>query len=150
MELKPIRTNEQEFRGNYQAAEEVVRPSEGQKVLHNTYLLLAATMVPTVVGAFIGMQFAGVMTASPILTFFIMLGAVIGLQFGIREEWPVFMGLSRNSIASQVTREGLGSIVGKVGSTMKEAIYPAVIEFGRRPRAPRPPPRAPGSPGPPF
>jgi len=83
MELKPIRTNEPEFRGNYQAAEEVVRPSEGQKVLRNTYLLLAATMVPTVVGAFIGMQFAGVMTASPILTFFIMLGAVIGLQFGI-------------------------------------------------------------------
>ena len=83
MELKPIRTNDPEFRGNYQAAEEVVRPSEGQKVLRNTYLLLAATMVPTVVGAFIGMQFAGVMTASPIITFFVMLGAVIGLQFAI-------------------------------------------------------------------
>jgi modulator of FtsH protease len=83
MELKPIRTNDPEFRGNYQAAEEVVRPSEGQKVLRNTYLLLAATMVPTVVGAFIGMQFAGVMTASPMITFFVMLGAVIGLQFGI-------------------------------------------------------------------
>jgi modulator of FtsH protease len=83
MELKPVRTNDPEFRGNYQAAEEVIRPSEGQKVLRNTYLLLAATMVPTVVGAFIGMQFAGVMTASPIITFFVMLGACIGLQFGI-------------------------------------------------------------------
>jgi modulator of FtsH protease len=84
MELKPVRTNEPEFRGNYQAAEEtVLRPSEGQKVLRNTYLLLAATMVPTVIGAFIGMEFAGVMTASPILTFFVMLGACIGLQFGI-------------------------------------------------------------------
>ncbi len=84
MELKPIRTNDQEFRGNYRAAEEtVIHPPEGQKVLRNTYMLLAATMIPTVIGAFVGMQFAGVMTASPIITFFVMLGAVIGLQFGI-------------------------------------------------------------------
>jgi len=84
MELKPIRTNEQDFRGNYQAAEETVfHPAEGQKVLRNTYLLLAATMIPTVIGAFIGMQFASVMTASPMITFIVMLGATIGLQFGI-------------------------------------------------------------------
>ena len=84
MELKPIRTNEPEFRGNYQAAEEtVIRPDQGQKVLRNTYLLLAATMVPTVAGAFAGMSTAGVIMASPILSSLIMLGAVIGLQFGI-------------------------------------------------------------------
>ncbi len=68
--------------------------------------------------------------------------SVVGLQSGIREEWPVFMGLSRNSIASSVAREGPGSIVGKVGSTMKDATYPAVIEFGRRAGAPPPPPGA--------
>ncbi len=56
---------------------------EAQKVLRNTYLLLALTMVPTVAGAFLGMATAGVITQHPIISFFVMLGAVIGLQFGI-------------------------------------------------------------------
>ena len=56
---------------------------ESQKVLRNTYLLLALTMVPTVVGAWIGMQTASILQGSPILGFFLMLGAIIGLQYGI-------------------------------------------------------------------
>jgi modulator of FtsH protease len=56
---------------------------ESQKVLRNTYLLLALTMVPTVIGAWIGMQTASIITGSPILSFFLMLGAIIGLQYGI-------------------------------------------------------------------
>jgi modulator of FtsH protease len=86
MELKPVRTDEQAFGRStptYEPAQEAIDVGQGQKVLRNTYLLLAATMVPTVIGAFIGMQFAGVMTASPMITFFVMLGACIGLQFGI-------------------------------------------------------------------
>ncbi len=57
--------------------------AESQKVLRNTYLLLALTMVPTVAGAYLGMATASIVTGSPIISFFIMLGAVIGLQFGI-------------------------------------------------------------------
>ena len=56
---------------------------DSQKVLRNTYMLLALTMVPTIAGAWIGMATASVITGSPILSFFLMLGAVIGLQFGI-------------------------------------------------------------------
>ena len=56
---------------------------DSQKVLRNTYLLLALTMVPTVAGAWLGMASASIITGSPILSFFLMLGAVIGLQFGI-------------------------------------------------------------------
>ena len=56
---------------------------EAQKVLRNTYLLLALTMVPTVAGAWIGMATASIIAGSPILSFFLMLGAVIGLQYGI-------------------------------------------------------------------
>ena len=84
-ELKPVRTDGQDFgrTANYGAADVTVASPQGQKVLRNTYMLLAATMIPTVVGAFVGMEFAGVMTASPIITFFVMLGAVIGLQFAI-------------------------------------------------------------------
>jgi modulator of FtsH protease len=57
--------------------------SDSQKVLRNTYLLLALTMVPTVAGAWIGMQTAGIILASPFLSFVIMMAAIIGLQFGI-------------------------------------------------------------------
>jgi len=56
---------------------------DSQKVLRNTYLLLALTMVPTVVGAWIGMQTAWILQSSPILGFFVMLGSIIGLQYGI-------------------------------------------------------------------
>ena len=56
---------------------------DSQKVLRNTYLLLALTMVPTIAGAWLGIATASIITGSPILSFFLMLGAVIGLQFGI-------------------------------------------------------------------
>ncbi len=54
-----------------------------QKVLRNTYLLLALTMVPTVVGAFIGISTGGVIMQYPIVSFFVILTAVIGLQYAI-------------------------------------------------------------------
>src|SRR5512145_3477821 len=84
-ELKPVRTDDQGFgRGTpYQPAHDYAVTAESQKVLRNTYLLLALTMVPTVIGAAIGIQLAPVMMASPILTVVLMLASVIGLQFGI-------------------------------------------------------------------
>jgi FtsH-binding integral membrane protein len=84
MELKPIRTDNKDFRGNYAATQDYALPADSaQRVLRNTYLLLALTMVPTVVGAYIGIQLAPAMMASPIITVVLMLGSVIGLQFGI-------------------------------------------------------------------
>jgi len=85
MELKPIRTDDRPVpRGfDYQGAQEAVEAPQGHKVLRNTYLLLALTMVPTVIGAFIGMATAGVIMASPILSTVLMLAATIGLQYGI-------------------------------------------------------------------
>jgi modulator of FtsH protease len=56
---------------------------EQSRVLRNTYLLLAVTMVPTVIGAFIGISTGGIIMQYPIVSFFVMLGAVIGLQFAI-------------------------------------------------------------------
>jgi modulator of FtsH protease len=84
MELKPIRTGDPAInRGVTYDAAEIAAAEQGQKVLRNTYLLLALTMVPTVIGAFIGMATAGVIIAHPILSTFVMLAAVIGLQVGI-------------------------------------------------------------------
>ena len=81
--MEPVRSNDNVY-GNVPGAVlgRTLAP-EAQKVLRNTYLLLALTMVPTVIGAWIGIQFAGVMMASPIVTFVVMLASIIGLQFGI-------------------------------------------------------------------
>jgi FtsH-binding integral membrane protein len=54
-----------------------------QQVLRNTYLLLALTMVPTVAGALIGINTASIIIQHPILSFVVMLGGVIGLQYAI-------------------------------------------------------------------
>jgi len=48
-------------------------------------------------------------------------------------------GQLRNSIGSQVFTEALGSVVGKVGSSLKDEVYPSVMEFGRRPGTAPPP-----------
>src|SRR5215212_9027977 len=76
MELKPIRTDGRPVDPgyNYEAADIAASPEQGQKVLRNTYMLLGLTMVPTVSGAIM---------ANPIISMFVMLAAVIGLQFGI-------------------------------------------------------------------
>jgi len=82
-ELKPIRTGGSNYERGFGSVLGTAIPAEAQRVLRNTYLLLALTMVPTFAGAWIGMATASVIQGSPILSFFLMLGAVIGLQFGI-------------------------------------------------------------------
>jgi modulator of FtsH protease len=57
--------------------------SEQQRVLRNTYLLLAVTMIPTIIGAMIGMSTTAIVMQHPIVTSLVMLAAVIGLQFAI-------------------------------------------------------------------
>ena len=84
MELKPIRTDGQPTGPvSYDAAADVLSAERAQKVLRNTYLLLAATMVPTVAGALIGMATGGIIVAHPVISTLVMLAAVIGLQVGI-------------------------------------------------------------------
>jgi modulator of FtsH protease len=56
---------------------------ERNKVLRNTYLLLALTMVPTVIGAFIGISTSGIIMQHPIMASLLMIAGVIGLQFAI-------------------------------------------------------------------
>jgi len=57
--------------------------AQQHRVLRNTYLLLSLTMVPTVIGAFVGMATSGIVFQHPILSSVIMLGAIIGLQYAI-------------------------------------------------------------------
>jgi modulator of FtsH protease len=53
------------------------------RVLRNTYLLLALTMVPTIIGAFIGMSTVALVMAHPIAISLGMLAVVVGLQYAI-------------------------------------------------------------------
>ena len=80
MQLEPIRTNEGSP-GSVVLGRQI--SSEAQKVLRNTYLLLALTMVPTIGGAFIGMATGGIILEHPIIASLVMLAAVVGLQFAI-------------------------------------------------------------------
>ena len=53
------------------------------KVLRNTYAMLGLTMIPTVIGAMVGvkMNFAWMMTASPILLFVGVMATVYGMSW---------------------------------------------------------------------
>lgn len=55
------------------------------RVLRNTYWLLALSMLPTIAGAWVGMQlhFAALFAASPIMAPLLMFGVMIGALFGV-------------------------------------------------------------------
>ena len=64
----------------------VIDVAESQnRVLRNTYWLLALSMLPTVAGAWVGMQlnFLSLFTASPIMAPLLMFGVMIGALFGV-------------------------------------------------------------------
>ena len=81
MQLEPIRTNEGPSGSSIVLGRRI--SSEAQKVLRNTYLLLALTMVPTIGGAVLGMATGGIILQHPIIASLVMLVAVVGLQFAI-------------------------------------------------------------------
>jgi modulator of FtsH protease len=86
-ELRPVPNNNDNAFGReaprYAPGDRVIDTVDSSKVLRNTYLLLALTMVPTVIGAMIGMSTAGLVMQHPIMISLVMLAGVIGLQFAI-------------------------------------------------------------------
>lgn len=69
---------------NYQVANTQALPVGAHKVLRNTYMLLGLTMIPTVIGALVGMSMNfSWMAASPIMSSLIMLAVMFGLFFAI-------------------------------------------------------------------
>ena len=86
-ELRPVPNNNDSAFGRqvprYAPGDQVIDTVDSQKVLRNTYLLLALTMIPTVIGAMVGMSTAGMVMEHPIMISLAMLAVVIGLQFGI-------------------------------------------------------------------
>ena len=66
-----------------QAGATIVTSEDQQKVLRNTYWLLALSMLPTIAGAWVGMSmnFAAMFKTSPIMAPLLMFGAMFGMLF---------------------------------------------------------------------
>ncbi len=82
-----------EFQITGQATQEM--SLQHNKVLRSTYMLLALSMVPTVIGALLGVQmkfsfFAG----SPIISFVVFLGIAFGFMWGIERTKNSGMGVA--------------------------------------------------------
>ena len=112
-ELKPVRTDDSRFgHGNpYAATAGVAISPEAQKVMRNTYLLLAVTMIPTVAGALLGMATGGIIMQSPIMSSLIMLAAVIGLQFAIAKNRNSGLGVALLLLMTGILGWWLGPIL---------------------------------------
>jgi len=69
----------------YQAATPIGTIATAQnKVLRNTYMMLALTMIPTVIGAFIGMSVNfSFMAQHPIVFSLLMFGVMMGMLFAV-------------------------------------------------------------------
>ena len=71
------------------------RALEQNRVLRNTYMLLALSMVPTVLGALIGVQMQfSFMAGSPILSFVLFLGIAWGFMYGIEKNKESGLGVA--------------------------------------------------------
>lgn len=58
--------------------------TEQNKVLRNTYMMLALTMIPTLIGAFVGMSTNfSYMAQHPVIATLMMFGVMMGLMFGV-------------------------------------------------------------------
>lgn len=69
--------------------------SAQQRVLRNTYLLLALTMIPTGIGAMIGVNLNfGFMRASPIMSSIVLLAVIYGMFFAIEKNRDSGLGVA--------------------------------------------------------
>ena len=68
-----------------------------------------------------------------------MSSSVQVVKGGVKEEAPVYRGILRNLIGSEIEQRDTLSIIGKIGSTLKDEEYPSVMEFGRAPGSTPPP-----------
>ena len=76
-----------------QSAEQVAL--QQNRVLRNTYLMLALTMVPTVIGALIGVQLKfSFLAGSPLISFLLFLGIAFGFFWGIEKTKNSPMGVA--------------------------------------------------------
>jgi modulator of FtsH protease len=77
---------------------------EQNKVLRNTYMMLALTMIPTIIGAFVGLSVNfSFMAQHPIMAPLLMFGVMMGMLFGVsalrNSVWGIAMLLGFTFVA---------------------------------------------------
>jgi modulator of FtsH protease len=77
---------------------------EQNKVLRNTYMMLALTMIPTIIGAFVGLSVSfSFMAEHPIMAPLLMFGVMMGMLFGVsalrNSVWGIAMLLGFTFVA---------------------------------------------------
>lgn len=83
----------------------VVLGAQANRVLRNTYLLLAVSLIPTLIGAAIGQSISfAFMAASPLVSSLLMIAVMFGLMFGV--------SALRNSIAGVFLLLGFTFVMG--------------------------------------
>ena len=87
------------------------------KVLRNTYMMLALTMVPTIMGAFVGTSMnLSFMAASPIMSALLMFGVMMGMLFAV--------SALRNSVWGVVALLGFTFVAGVfLGPILQVALH---------------------------
>ena len=122
-ELKPVRTDGQDYDRGFgrELAREAAISVDAQKVLRNTYLLLALTMVPTIAGAWIGLATSSIIIQNPIIATVVMLAGVIGLQFAIAANRNSVIGVALLLLMTGLLGWWLGPIL-NVALSMKNGM----------------------------
>ena len=106
-----------------QVAVPTLAPS-ANKVLRNTYMLLAISMVPTVLGAWLGVQMGfSFFAANPAIGFMLFLAIAFGFFFGIEKTknsaWGVVLLLAFTFFMGLMLSRLVGSVLGfKNGATL--------------------------------
>ena len=77
---------------------------EQNKVLRNTYMMLALTMIPTIIGAFVGLSVSfSFMAQHPIMAPLLMFGVMLGMLFAVsalrNSVWGIAMLLGFTFVA---------------------------------------------------
>src|SRR3954468_7819484 len=90
--------------------------ADRNRVLRNTYWLLALSMIPTVLGAWIGVQTGVFSHMSPGMSLIVFLGGAYGLMFGINatknSSAGVFMLLGFTFFMGLMMSRLLGAVLG--------------------------------------
>ena len=132
MELKPVPSGENPSQTPYEPVQDVVVTADSQRVLRNTYLLLAISLIPTAIGAAIGYNLDfSFMRSSPIVSAIAILGifylwifaiektrtSVVGL--GLLLGFTLFLGLLLGPLLQSVLglRNGAQLVVMAAGGT---------------------------------
>ncbi|MEO5695394.1 MAG: Bax inhibitor-1/YccA family protein [Usitatibacter sp.] len=87
------------------------------RVLRNTYMLLALSMLPTILGAWLGVQFKfSFFAGNPVIGFMLFLGIAFGFFYGIEKTknsgWGVALLLGFTFFMGLMLSRLLGSILG--------------------------------------